>query len=363
MPALHLTEYVRVSTSGARAVEHFELEGDSFLAVPQLSYDVDGEPANMNGGDSNTDLLLLRQSATGFDEVDRLPVPGGEDAEFFQIGDRSFLATASIRSGSGPYDFAVDSAIFEWIDGRFQVFQSVPTYAAKQWRHVVVADRHFLAIAQGLTLPGHELNNLPSRIYEWTGERFEPFQDLTLGWGYNWHQFAVGGRVFLAHADHVRPSTVFEWTGSQFTPFQDVAPEHGRAFASFTRDGEQYLLVAIIQGSSLLLRWDGNAFVVQDSLARPAAREFAVIEDDDELFVVRVNFIEGTPANPTTALTSQLYRWDDGHLIEIEEFPTQGACDVTSWVDPEHGRLVAVSNSLTADVRFGNNVTVYRFQR
>ncbi len=357
-----LIEYARIPTSGARAVEHFDLDDHSYLAVPQLSYDVEGEPANMNGGDSNTDLLILRKTGSGFEEVDRLSVPGGEDAEFFRIGERAFLATASIRSGAGPYDFAVDSAIFEWTDGRFQPFQSVATYAAKQWRHFEVGGRHFLALAQGLTLPGHEPNNLPSRIYEWNGERFVLFQDLTLGWGYNWHPFTIGKRVFLAHADHAQPSVIFEWDGSRFLPFQEASPEHGRAFASFSRDGDTYLLVAIIQGSSLLLRWDGERFVVQQSLRRPAAREFAVVEDGDELFVIRVNFIEGTPASPKTALTSQVYEWDQDHLTEIEEFATEGSCDVSSWIDPVDGRLVAVSNSLTSDVRFANNVSVYRFQ-
>jgi hypothetical protein len=361
MPNSHLVQKYAIPTSGARAVEHFTIEDETFLAIPQLAYDVSGEPANMNGGDSNTDLLLLRRRPTGFDVVDRLSVPGGEDAEFFQLGDRSFLATASIRSGTGPYDFAVESTIFEWIDGRFESFQTVPTYAAKQWRFFEIGERPFLAVAQGVTLPGHETNNQPSRIYEWNGERFQLFQDLTLGWGYNWHPFTIGERFFLAHADHVRPSTIFEWNGEQFLPIQDVAPEHGRAFATFNRAGETYLLAAIIQGSSLLLRWDGQQFVHHQSLERPGAREFAAIEDGDKLFVLRVNFIEGTPADPTTALSSQVYEWEGGKLIEIEQFATEGACDITTWTDPVEGRLVAVSNSLTPDVRFGNNVAVYRF--
>ncbi|HEX4443732.1 MAG TPA: hypothetical protein VHZ81_09195 [Galbitalea sp.] len=361
MPTPSLIEIARIPTSGARAVERFELDGNSYLAIPQLAYDVAGEPANMNGGDSNTDLLLMKRSASGYVEVDRLPAPGGEDAEFFRIGNRSFLATASIRKGAGPYDFAVDSAIFEWIDGRFQIFQTVPTYAAKQWRYFTIGERHFLAVAQGLTIPGHEANNLPSRIYEWDGEHFELFQDLTIGWGYNWHFFEVGDHVFLAHADHARPSTVFEWTGTQFVPFQEVAAEFGRSFASFRRDDSDYLLVAVIQGESTLLRFDGSRFVEQQRLRRPAAREFAVIESATDLFIVRANFIEGTPANPTTALASQVYEWDSDHLTEREEFATEGACDVATWRDED--RVVAVANSLTADVHFGNAVVLYRFAR
>ena len=57
----------------------------------------------MNGGDSDTDLLLFRREGDRSVAYGSLPAPGGEDAEFFTIGGRAFLAVACIRSGSGPY--------------------------------------------------------------------------------------------------------------------------------------------------------------------------------------------------------------------------------------------------------------------
>ena len=63
----------------------------------------------MNGGDSDTDLLLLNRAGGRLEPWATLPAPGGEDAEFFTIGDRSFLAVASIRTGAGPYQFAATS--------------------------------------------------------------------------------------------------------------------------------------------------------------------------------------------------------------------------------------------------------------
>ena len=45
MAAVHLTEWCRIPTSGARAVEPFELDGMAFLAIPQMSYDREGTPA------------------------------------------------------------------------------------------------------------------------------------------------------------------------------------------------------------------------------------------------------------------------------------------------------------------------------
>ncbi|GAB3155218.1 hypothetical protein GCM10027258_59910 [Amycolatopsis stemonae] len=356
----YLSEVASVATSGARAVEPIELDGLRLLAIPQLAYDVPGEPANMNGGDSNTDLLLLCHGEQGYHRWQTLPAPGGEDAEFFRIGDRAFLAVASIRHGTGPYEFGVDSSIFEWNGDRFEPFQAIPGYAAKQWKHFELDGRHFLALAQGVVLPGQEEENLPSRIYRWNGTTFEHFQDVDSRWAYNWHAFSVDGYRFLAHADHLCPSVLYRWTGAKFEPHQQLAPSHGRAFAHFTHQGAVYLLVARLQDDSVLLRWDGSRFVEHQILAGPGAREFAVIESETGLYVLRVNFVLGTPADPTTALSSQLYRWQDGALVVVEEFPTTGGTDAAVLRDKD-GLLVAVSNSLSADVRFSARTVLYRF--
>jgi hypothetical protein len=50
----------------------------------------------------------------GFLDHVELTVPAGEDAEFFRIGEHSFLAVASIRTGRGPYGLNSHSPIFRW---------------------------------------------------------------------------------------------------------------------------------------------------------------------------------------------------------------------------------------------------------
>ena len=352
-----LTEWCRIPTSGARAVAPFELNGLSLLAIPQLAYDVPGQPAHMNGGDSDTEMLILRRTADGYEPFGSLPVPGGEDAEFFRIGDRAFLATASIRTGHGPYDYHTESTVYEWIGPGFLPFQRFPTFAAKQWRHFTVAGQHFLALAQGVATP--EGRNQPSRIFRWDGEEFVPFQDIPSQWAYNWHRFSLGGVEFLAHADHIGPSRLFRWTGEEFVAHQDLAERHGRAFATFHADGDDYLLVACIESPSRLLRWDGGRFVEHDILDGLGTREFAVIPGEPGPYVVRVNFILGPRETPTTTLTSQLYQWQHGKLVVVEEFPTSGGTDVAVVPDPE-GPLIAVSNSLGADVRFATDTVIYR---
>jgi hypothetical protein len=357
----YLTEWCRIPTSGARAVEPFEIDGHALLAIPQLAYDIPGAGPDMNGGDSTTDMLLLRRTADGYASWGTLAVPGGEDAEFFRIGDRAFLATASIRTGAGPYDFTTDSTLYEWTGTGFEPFQRFPSFAAKQWRHFMIEESHFLALAQGVSLPATADANQPSKIFRWNGERFEPFQEIRSRWAYNWHAFEIDGIHFLAHADHAAVSRLYRWDGTGFTEHQDLAEAGARAFASFDADGHHHLVVACLTGPSRLLRWDGSHFFEHTVLDWPGAREVAVLPTDSGLYLLRVNFILGTPADPTTALDSQLYHWRDGGFELAQQISTFGGTDAAVIRD-ERGPLVAVSNALSEKVRFAGETVVYRFE-
>jgi len=224
-----LVEHQRLATSGARAVLVFHTDMELRLAIPQLAVDIPGTPAYMNGGDSNIDMLLYRWSGGRFIEDGRLPVPGGEDAVFFQIGGDEFLATASVRTGAGPYDLNVDSILYRRAGAGWEVFQRFPTFAAKQWHHFTVGNRHFLALAQGVTIDGPVARNARrSCIFEWDGNKFVDFQTLDGGWGYNWVDFDIDGQHFLGYADHTSPSGLMIWDGQSFAPSKNL---HRRAGA------------------------------------------------------------------------------------------------------------------------------------
>lgn len=359
----------RIPTSGARAVEPVRVAGRDLLAIPQLATDAAGTPPGMNGGDSDTDLLLLSRAPGGYEPWAALPAPGGEDAEFFTIGDRSFLAVASIRTGSGPYEFETSSVIFEWRDGGFRPFQEVPTFAAKQWRHWQVDGRHFLGLAQGVARPpGHGDGgpgaNRDSLVYEWTGAGFEQAQVIPSTWAYNWHPFTAGGQFFVAHAEHAGPSVLYRWDGTRLVPHQDLAAESGRAFATFTDGAVTYLVVAAIFAPLRVLRLDDGKFtevqVLDDGLG---ARELAVVACAGRTLVIRVNFILGTPADPQPELDSRVYEWDGSGLKEVASFPTCGGTDVAVLsVDDAAGTAeFVVSNSLSArpQIRFAAETVRY----
>lgn len=354
-----LTELQRIPTSGARAVEPFTVGGHELLAVPQLALDVPGEKAAMNGGNSDTDLLLLRRSDERFVPFGTLQASGGEDAEFFTIGDLSFLAVASIRSGAGPYEYAVESTIFVWQDEGFVPFQSIGTLGAKQFKHWSIGDRHFLGLAQGVRLPGLEDENEPSVVFEWDGTRFVEFQRVESEWAYNWHAFGVEPESFVAHAEHLGPSVLYRWDGRRLVPHQELISRAGRAFATFRRDGEHYLVAAGLLDPPRVMRWEDGRFETIQALAGLGARELAVVEHNGRLLLIRVNFILGTPADPHPSLRSQVYEWAGGGFRLAAEFPTTGGTDVSVVDDAGDELQFVVSNSLSEQLRFASETVLY----
>ena len=347
-----------LDTTGARAVETFIHDGLRYLVVPQLAEDVVGQPPLMTVGNSNIETLVYRWDGGAFALEHRLPVPGGEDAEFFHIGERAFLATASLRTGAGPYDLNCDSTIFEFRAGEFVAFQHVPTFAAKQWKYFRIGERHFLAMAQGAVMEGHQSRHSPhSTIYEWNGSSFEEFQRVTSAWGYNWCFFELGGERYLAYADHMAGSRILRWNGGEFEPFQELAGKTGRAFCFFEHEGNAYLAFACLHDDTLLYAWDGSQFAKHQVVSGPGGRELRWLSGQQRL--VLVNFLHGSRESPQPSLLSALYRFEGSELVIDEEFPTLGGTDATAFTQ-DNTTYVVVAHSLSAEVRFRTPSKMYR---
>jgi EPTP domain len=356
-----LIEHQRLPTSGARAVLPFALRDTQYLIVPQLAVDVPGTPAHMNGGDSDIGAMVYRWQHGRLIEDGLLPLSGGEDAEFFNLGEESYLVTAGVRSGRGPYRYNIDQVLYQRIGGSWSPIQTFAAFAAKQWHFFRVGHRAFLALAQGVALDHIEATNpRTSRIYEWDGRQFDDFQTLEGMWGYNWESFEIAGQSFLAYADHVGESVLLIWNGSTFTPLQSFSSKGGRCFRYFTVDGEHYLAFANIQGDSTLYRWRGRDFAPCQTLSGPGGREFCVVWTDSNLYLLQIKFIQGEPSAPRTNLMSSVFKWTDGTLMLVEEFPTAGGTDAAVF-SADDKLFVAVSNSLTIDVRFRTDTIIYRF--
>jgi hypothetical protein len=358
--AIHLVEHQRLPTSGARGMSTFILSGKRYLMVPQLARDLPDTPAHMNGGDSDIGAPIFRWEGGKFVDDGMLPLSGGEDVLFFRFGAGEFLITAGIRSGHGPFDYNVEQALYRRSGTKWEPFQSFPGFAAKQWHFFQIKSRAFLALAQGVTLGHIEARNpRQSRLYEWDGSGFVDFQTLDGKWGYNWEFFTIGDAHFLCYADHVSDSLVLKWDGISFVPFQSFSPSGGRCFRFLEVGNERLLAFANIQGDSMLYRWDGKSFVHHQKLSGPGGREFCVVRKGGKVFLVQVNFITGEPSSPQTAQNSRLYEWTDGQMKLVEEFATFGGTEATAF-EQDGASFLAVSNSLTPEVRFRQDSVIYR---
>ena len=358
-----------LQTSGARAAATFVLDDHQYLAIPQLAEDILEAPRGMNLGNSDCDLIIHRlNDASTFEEFQRLPVPGGEDAEFFSINERHFLATASLRTGKGPYNMVdnITSTIWEWQDGKFIEFQKIPTFAAKQWRHFAFEGRSFLALAQGVRIPG-VIAQIPAEsvIFEWdaSSSSFVQFQTVPSGWGYNWLHFKLASHHYLAYADQCEPSIILRWENGRFEHFQTLGDSSlvlGRAFCFIETGTEALLAFANIADDTILYVWDGKKFQVRQRLKGPGGREFALLKHAKDTYLVHIKFITGSPKDPKTDLNSVIYRLVDGFLEEVVVFPTAGATDC-SVITVKDENWMVVCESLAKDQSFRVDTHIYRF--
>jgi hypothetical protein len=361
LPSKLLETVQRLPTSGARSVAVRSDADGVVLAVAQFAKDVAGQPPSMHAGDSDVTAPLFRWVDGQFVEYGNLPLPGGEQVEFFEIDGRRFIAGASIRTGRGPYEMDIQCAIYESIDGTSRLAQSFATFGAKQWRHFNIGTRQFLALAQGVDAPGLTPRHpRTSRIYEWEHGQFKELQSLEGRWGYGWCPFELDGQFFLAYADHLEHSVIYRWTGLRFEIFQVIAGGGGRAFAFFRQADQAWLAFANLQRGVELYRWDGAAFAARQQLGGPGSRALKVLETAGGLFLINVNFIQGTPANPQVLRQSQVYRWAADVFDLCDTFATSAATDIASF-QADGAQYIVVANSLDADLKFRTDTVVYRF--
>lgn len=355
---LRLEEVQRLGTSGARAVESFRMGEDIYVAIPQLAEDIPGQPASMDGGDSDVDSVVFRWESGALVEFQRIPSHGSEDAEFFTIGDRLFLAICGVRMGRGPYNPNGYAMVYEFDGRRFFPVQQLATFAAKQVRAFTIGAEHYLAIANGVTLAGVE-GDSRSRIYRWDGTRFQEAQSLPSRWAYDLEYFEIDGRSYLGLADHLDGWTLYEWKDGAFQPIQTVSEPGARDLTHFRIDGSDYLAYANLVGTSRIYRFADGRFVEYQALDGPGGRAFHFLPADSYPYLVRVNFITGDRTKPETALRSTLYRWNGMAFEPAQSFDTFGGTDAGSF-EAGGERYLVVSNSLAPDLRFRVDSLVYR---
>lgn len=355
-----LSVHQRLETSAARCAHVFTVGETLYLAVAQLFADVPGRPPNMNNGNPDVDAILYAWKGGKFVEHQRFRCPAGEDALHFRSGGADYLAFARMATPGNPPDFNAVSPVYREEKGEWVLDEEIPSFGCKQLHHFSIEGREFLALAQGLLFPQAKPNGHGrSAVFERKDGQWQEFQILDGRMGYNWLYFEIAGQHFLAYADQASPSLIYRWDGAQFVTFQTLGETGGRAFLQFGHEGDEWLAYTDIGDRSTLYKWDGSQFTEHQALGEGGGREFELIESGDDLFLVRVRFIEGSPADPKTDLVSQLFKWRGGRFEPVEQFPTFGGTDA-SYFRADGSDFLVVSNSMTPDIRFRQDMVVYK---
>jgi hypothetical protein len=360
-----LTPYEYIDTTGARELTPFTINNEHFIAVAQLAKDIPDTPPNMNGGDADVDVLIYKINHGKHVIYQRIPGHGNESSAFFTMGNDSYLAIASVNSGpKAPFNQYTYSMLYKWDGQFFYPIQQFYSYAAKQWHYFSIGKRHFLALAEGIKLPNsaQKLIDTNSMIYEWNGERFQPFQKISSQWGYSFQSFRIKGDYYLAFADHLKQSTLFRWDGTQFKEYQVFKGDGGRAFEYFTIDNISYLAYANIKSDSVIYQWNGKQFVKYQALQEAGGRNFTYFALDGKDYLLKVNFITGGRTNPQSALQSPLYKWVGNQFELVQNIPSfGGVCAHVYRYDDSF--YLTFANGLSTDLRFKVKSVIYKISQ
>ncbi|KAM9343936.1 thrombospondin-type laminin G domain and EAR repeat-containing protein [Pholidichthys leucotaenia] len=239
--------FVRFQTLQTHAAvdwEAFSIHNESFLVVAN----------HRRARDSNHNIhsVVYRWNPnTQLFEVNQtLPTSGAYDWEFFTVGPYHFLAVANTFDGRTTI---VNSAIYVWVGGRFQLFQSIPTVGATDWETFQIDGRFFLAVAnsQRISERGPSLYSINSTVYELNTltQTFIRFQDVLTYSAVDWEFFTVGDEKFLVVANSYDGSSyslnsiIYKWRGYEgFVQVHSIPTFGGRDWEHFSFDGRSFLV-------------------------------------------------------------------------------------------------------------------------
>ncbi|XP_035529573.1 thrombospondin-type laminin G domain and EAR repeat-containing protein-like [Morone saxatilis] len=199
-------QFQTLQTHCARDWEAFTIDRQTYLAV-----------ANHRQGNNNHTINSViykwNNLAKSFEVHQMLLTSGAYDWEFFTVGPYHFLVVANAFDGVTT---SVDSVIYVWVDGSFQVFQTIKVCAfllclssAVDWEFFSLGEEYYLVVANSFNGESYSLNSI---LYRWQGyEGFVPVHWLpTIGCS-DWEFFSSKGESYLIYSSAKAPlSKVFK---------------------------------------------------------------------------------------------------------------------------------------------------------
>ena len=279
--------------------------------------------------------------------------------EYFKTADQHYLAVANFYDGSS---YRQSSVIYKWniSQEQFAVFQNIETFGAHSFDFFEITNEQFLAISNHYDDSSHSINSF---IYKWNSNKFEKIQDIPTEGALSSETFVISNETFIAFANHGRwqmspqkqdsvQSAVFKWSGRQFDKLQSFS-DNGSTFLAFAnyRHGVQRNI------NSPICKWNGSNFVLFQSIPPRGAASLHPFMMCGQRFLGVASYYDDDNGFNTMSV---VYRVSQGHFIEYQEIPTQGAFGMTSFQYKGHTYL-AVANRLTNLNKWNINSALYNW--
>ena len=197
--------------------------------------------------------------------------------------------------------------------------------------YFMIAKTHYLAIANCRSAKGTLLN---STIYQWHGQYFVMFQNITTSAAKNFAFFQIFPDIFLAVANHgngdsfTANSTIYIWKDGQFEKFQDIKTEGAHAISAVFTSTNKTMLAVANRGKrskygafSFVMEWSGKAFLPLVNLQTYRGNDVTSFNINNETFVVFANGRNST----TPSIDSLIYKWNGTRFVLFQKIRTHEA--------------------------------------
>ncbi|XP_068731164.1 thrombospondin-type laminin G domain and EAR repeat-containing protein-like [Montipora capricornis] len=257
-----------------------------------------------------------------FTKYQDLPTQSARDVEVFTIDGSLFMAFANYREGtSGKYNYKVGSYIYKLNEsaGNFTLHQTINTTGACDIEYFMIADKHYIAIANR---KDGSIYNLNSSVFQWNGHSFELWQNISTSGATSFNFFKIHSELFLAVTNYYDGnsksinSSIYKWKDNKFEEVQEIRTHRAQASTVLTTDNETFIVFANRyiwdpSHSSDVMKWSGKKFIDPKipqifGLSFWDLKSFTI---DDTVFLAFAAWSAGTV----------IYKWDGEEFVNVNQ--------------------------------------------
>ncbi|XP_068684955.1 thrombospondin-type laminin G domain and EAR repeat-containing protein-like [Montipora foliosa] len=257
-------KYQDLPTLPALDVEVFTIDGSLFMAFAQ--YRTHGK----YNYKVDSYIYKLNESAGNFTLHQTINTTGALHIEYFMIADKHYIAIANYWDGS---IYNLNSSVFQWNGHSFELCQNISTSGATSFNFFKIHSELFLAVTNSYDGSSSRIN---SSIYKWEDNKFEELQEIRTQYAWASTVLTIDNETFIVFAnwndsDPSHSSDVMKWSGKKFIDpkFPQIFGLNVRDLKSFTIDDTVFLAFATMSGI-VIYKWDGEKFVnVNQTFSKP----------------------------------------------------------------------------------------------